>query len=80
VRSVRGPQPSHWLRAELALRTKQLATNPAEARKELAHWKADPDLAGVRDPDALARLPEPERDASGSSWAEVDRLLRRPPW
>src|SRR5262249_48111777 len=68
-------QALDWLRADLTLRTKQLATNPAEARKELAHWKADPDLAGVREPDALAKLPEAERDAWHALWVEVDRLL-----
>jgi hypothetical protein len=65
-----------WLRADLALRAEQLQADAAEARRALAHWKRDPDLAGVRDPDALATLPEPERADWQALWAEVDRLLQ----
>jgi tetratricopeptide (TPR) repeat protein len=69
-------QALEWLRADLALRTKQI-DNDAAARTALAHWTRDPDLAGVRDVDALARLPEPERDAWRALWAEVGRLLQK---
>src|SRR5262245_53032752 len=41
----------------------------------LRHWKADPDLACVRDPDALAKLPEAERKQWQTLWADVDALL-----
>ena len=40
----------------------------------LAHWKADADLAGVRDPEALAKLPEAERTAWRTFWEDVDKL------
>jgi tetratricopeptide (TPR) repeat protein len=70
-------QALDWLRADLALRAKQLDTDAAAARTALAHWKDDPDLSGVRDPAALAALPESERDAWRALWAEVDRLLLR---
>ena len=43
----------------------------------LQHWKVDPDLAGVRDAAALAKLPEAERKEWRTLWAEVDRLLKR---
>jgi tetratricopeptide (TPR) repeat protein len=68
-------QALDWLRADLALRTKQLDTDATAARNALAHWKVDADLAGVRDPAALAALSGAERDAWRALWAEVDRLL-----
>ena len=43
----------------------------------LIHWRADSDLAGVRDAGALAKLPESERVAWRSLWAEVDALLAK---
>jgi hypothetical protein len=43
----------------------------------LRHWKANPDLSGVRDPDALAKLPDQEQQAWRSFWSEVDALLRK---
>jgi hypothetical protein len=44
-------------------------------RQTLHHWKADPDLAGVRDPEALEVLPEAELAAWQALWAGVDGLL-----
>jgi hypothetical protein len=41
----------------------------------LKHWQHDPDLAGVRDSDALAKLPETERIAWQSLWAEAAGLI-----
>ena len=41
------------------------------------YWKADADLAGVRDADALAKLPEPERAEWITLWDEVDALLAK---
>ena len=43
----------------------------------IALWKADADLADVRDPDALAKLPEAERKAWQSLWADVDAFLAK---
>jgi hypothetical protein len=37
-----------------------------------------PVLAGVRDPAALANLPEPERQTWQAFWQEVEELLRGP--
>jgi hypothetical protein len=43
----------------------------------IEHWRADPNLAGVRDADALSKLPESERGAWRSLWAEVEALLAK---
>jgi hypothetical protein len=43
-------------------------------RDQLAHWLKDADLAGVRG-DALAKLPETERQPWRDLWAEVDKTL-----
>jgi serine/threonine-protein kinase len=68
-----------WLRAELAMWEKELsggAEARAAVRRELADWQANPDLAGLRDPAELARLPESEPEACRRLWADVERLLR----
>jgi hypothetical protein len=46
-------------------------------RRTLLHWQKDPDLATVRDPDSLRKLPEAEQVAWGNLWAQVDALLAR---
>jgi hypothetical protein len=40
-------------------------------------WWGDPDLSGVRARDALARLPDEERERWERLWSEVGALLRR---
>jgi serine/threonine-protein kinase len=68
-----------WLTADLAAWAR-LADN-ALARpallQTLRHWQTDPDLAGVRDPTALAGLPEAERAAWAKLWADVAALLAK---
>jgi serine/threonine-protein kinase len=70
-----------WLRADLGGWQQRLeAGKPADrelVRKTLAHWRRDPDLAGVRDAAGLAALPEAERLAWHKLWAEVAALLRK---
>src|SRR5262249_14033108 len=70
-----------WLRAALPLWPRALATNSPAARpavgQRLAHWRAAPDLAGVRDPAALAALPAGERADWQRLWAGVADLLWR---
>lgn len=44
---------------------------------KMTHWKQDTDLAGVRDPKALTKLPPDERDAWQKLWQEVDILLAK---
>ena len=48
-----------------------------EARLTLAGWQTDADLAGLRDADAVAKLPAAERDACRKLWADVEALLKR---
>jgi serine/threonine-protein kinase len=71
-----------WLRADLALWTRQLANatpdERAAARQMLAHWQRDPDLAGLRERDALTRLPEAERQACRQLWTRVRELREQP--
>jgi Flp pilus assembly protein TadD len=70
-----------WLKADLALRSKQLEggkpADRAEAQAQMRHWQKDPDLAGVRDPAALAKLPEAERLEWQKFWKEVEALLAK---
>jgi hypothetical protein len=42
------------------------------------HWKADADLAGLRDQPALSKLPNDEQEACRALWAHVDHLLKKP--
>jgi tetratricopeptide (TPR) repeat protein len=67
-----------WLRADLALRTKQLESGKPEDRKavlqQMQHWQRDGDLSGIRDAEALAKLPESEREALLKLWADVEKL------
>jgi hypothetical protein len=46
-------------------------------RETLAKWQGDTDLVGVRDKDALAKLPEAEREAWQKLWADVAALLEK---
>jgi len=43
----------------------------------LQHWQKVPDLAGLRDKDAVDKLPQAERDACRKLWADVAALLKR---
>jgi serine/threonine-protein kinase len=70
-----------WLRADLAARRRLLEQGPDKARlavaRLMAHWLQDSDLAGVRGAEALARLPEAERQDWRQLWEEVEELRRR---
>jgi hypothetical protein len=70
-----------WLRDNLTAYAKLAAqNNPAmkqTIQQQLAHWRRDPDLASVRDPQALNRLPDDERGAWRALWREVDALAER---
>jgi serine/threonine-protein kinase len=72
-------QALDWLRAELAAWSKKAQGPPparVAVRRTLDHWRVDTDLAGVREPEALGRLPDAERQAWQQLWAEVDRLRK----
>ena len=70
-----------WLRDDLAAYSKiAQQNNPAAMkaiRQRLTHWQHDPDLASLRNKDAVDKLPEAERDACRKLWADVAALLQR---
>jgi hypothetical protein len=74
-------QAIDWLRADLAAWSKILASGPPQSRQFVAqtlqHWKADPDLAGIRDHAVLAKLPAAEQNACRALWSDVDALLTK---
>jgi serine/threonine-protein kinase len=74
-------QAVDWLRAELTRQAKHLESAPSLdhsiALARLRWWQQEPDLAAVRDPAILAKLPAEEREACLKLWAEVDALLKR---
>lgn len=43
----------------------------------MRQWHQTPAFAGVRDPDALAKLPDAECKDWQSFWAEVEALLAK---
>ena len=51
------------------------APTAAGVAATLKHWQADPDLAGVRGPEALAKLPETERQAWKKLWDDAADVL-----
>jgi len=71
-------QALDWLRADLTAWDKRRQDDPKtrpEIQRELQGWQDDGDLAGVRDADALAKLPEAEREAWRKMWADMDALV-----
>jgi serine/threonine-protein kinase len=74
-------QALEWLRQDLTWWGKALPNRNAQARAQvgqwLQQWQADPDLAGVRARDALARLPDEDRKQWEQFWSDVEALLRR---
>jgi serine/threonine-protein kinase len=73
-------QARRWLREDLAAWERTLngpATGRLRAAQTLTRWRADQDLAGLRAPAELAKLPADERRDCLAFWAEVDDLLDR---
>jgi hypothetical protein len=70
-----------WLRAERAAWAKLLESGPPQARPVIAqtvrHWQEDTALAGLRDRDALDKLPVEEQEAWRALWADVEALLKQ---
>jgi serine/threonine protein kinase/Tfp pilus assembly protein PilF len=69
-----------WLRDELQAARQALQANFLSAtavRRNLQHWRSDPDLLGVREPKELARLPEGEQQSWQQLWSAVDDLLKQ---
>jgi tetratricopeptide (TPR) repeat protein len=74
-------QALDWLRADLAawgrlLEKEPDKTGPALA-KTMQHLQQDSDFTGVRGPEALAKLPEAERQEWQKLWADVGDMLER---
>jgi hypothetical protein len=80
-RSKLRQQALDWLKAELDAWSKLLGGAGAQQRaaigQTLQHWKRDPDLAGVREPDALVKLSDEEQLEWRVLWADVDTLLKQ---
>src|SRR5262249_43351501 len=72
-------QALDWLSADLRAWRSWLETDSAKAgpvaAQQFEHWQKDPDFAGVRGPQALARLPEAERTRWVQLWADVADTL-----
>jgi tetratricopeptide (TPR) repeat protein len=68
------------LRAGLELRTRLLKDGKETGFGcSLFPWQTDPALAGVRDREALAKLPDAEREQWQRLWADVTELLPTDP-
>jgi hypothetical protein len=74
-------QALEWLRADLAFWAREGEKPDPKAwalvGQKMQHWLKDRDLAGVRDPEALAKLPEAERAEWRKLWTKVEALLQR---
>jgi serine/threonine-protein kinase len=74
-------QARAWLQADLTVLARKLdggtAADRAKVRDRLTRWRADPDLAGLREPSALDRMTAEERDECVALWTEVNALLNR---
>jgi len=80
------PAPSsdewrHWLKSELAAWSRVFQSGATRANgwiaETLQHWQEDSDLAGVRETEALQKLPDVQRKAWEDLWAECKDLLKK---
>ncbi len=82
-RTLLRQQALDWLRADLTawqnLLEKSREKTAPIVRQKLQHWLKDDDFNGVRGPDALARLPQAEREAWQQLWADVEMTLAKTP-
>jgi len=76
-------QAIDWLRVALTLWAKQLESRVETAKgMQFAQWsplqwQTTHEFAGIRDPAALAKLPEAEREACRKLWSDVDAFLKQ---
>jgi serine/threonine-protein kinase len=68
-------QALDWLRADLGVWAK--VPDRALVQRKLKHWQQDSDLASVREPDGLAKLPASERQAWTKFWSDVANLFQK---
>jgi hypothetical protein len=67
-----------WLQADLAILKRQLAPSPAPravVQQKLHAWCEEKELAGLREPRELAKLPPADRAAWLQFWHEVRSTL-----
>jgi serine/threonine protein kinase/Tfp pilus assembly protein PilF len=81
VRARLRHQAHAWLNAELGAWQDQARSpgGPSKVAPRMRHWQRDPGLAGIRDPAAVARLPDSERRDWERLWAEVAALTAPAP-
>jgi serine/threonine protein kinase/Tfp pilus assembly protein PilF len=74
-------QALDWLRADLKayrqVMEKSASKDDLAIAQRMQHWLKDDDFAGVREADALARLPEAERPQWHKLWQEVEALRQQ---
>jgi serine/threonine-protein kinase len=74
-------QACEWLQDDLSMWTAKIAgDSPLErnvARRMLAHWQSDPDLAGLRDAQLLDDYSAQERNDCLALWRDVRAVLKR---
>jgi hypothetical protein len=72
-------QALDWLRTDLTARQEALQSSApgqaAQVRAVLVRWQSAPELAGLRDAEALSKLPATEQQAWRSFWADVHQVL-----
>ncbi len=72
-------QALDWLRADLAAYRRLLDKEPEKAgslvRQRMQHWQQEKGFAGVRGPDALAKLLDAERQSWQRLWQDVEDVL-----
>ncbi len=66
-------QACAWLRADLEAWSSKRADR-AQAQRALSRWRSDPELAVMRDREALAKMPLAERQQWLALWRDVDAL------
>jgi serine/threonine-protein kinase len=66
-----------WLRGKLTQWTSELAENRARLDEVLRHCQRNPNLAGLREPDQLAKLSPQEREDWLRFWTDVRAALAR---
>jgi tetratricopeptide (TPR) repeat protein len=70
-----------WLTRDLAAWQRRLKSGKVEMqatiRETLMGWQTNRDLASVRGPEALAQLPEKERNAWSALWEQVSSSLKQ---
>jgi tetratricopeptide (TPR) repeat protein len=72
-------QALQWLRDDLTALAKRLKSGQPQdrflVRQRVREWKCEQELASLRDPVAVARLPADEQQACRQFWAEVEALV-----